>query len=121
MAAPNVDLVLVIDASASMKPCFDGLREHLTKVLQPLQGHVSNVEFCLLAQSVGLRGRQLVHDHRFLGCRCTAASLQRRPVGRTGSRRRRCAACHDAKRRRPMTQTPPHPARYWHWLNDGRM
>jgi uncharacterized protein involved in tellurium resistance len=68
MAAPNVDLVLVIDASASMKPCFDGLRQHLTKVLQPLQGHVSNVEFCVLAQSVGMRGRQLVHDHRFLDC-----------------------------------------------------
>jgi uncharacterized protein involved in tellurium resistance len=68
MAAPNVDLVLVIDASASMKPCFDGLRNHLTKILQPLQGHVSNVEFCVLAQSVGMRGRRLVHDHRFLGC-----------------------------------------------------
>ena len=68
MAAPNVDLVLVIDASASMKPCFDGLRQHLAKVLQPLQGHVNNVEFCVLAQSVGQRGRQLVHDHRFLGC-----------------------------------------------------
>ena len=68
MAAPNVDLVLVIDASASMQPCFDGLRQHLSRVLQPLQGHVSRVEFCVLAQSVGMRGRQLVHDHRFIGC-----------------------------------------------------
>ena len=68
MASSNVDLVLVIDASASMKPCFDGLRLHLSQVLKPLQGYVSNVEFCILAQSVGMRGRQLVHDHRFLGC-----------------------------------------------------
>ena len=68
MAAPNVDLVLVIDASASMKPCFDGLRQHLSKVLLPMQGHVTSVQFCVLAQSVGMRGRQVVHDHRFLGC-----------------------------------------------------
>ncbi|HNU11697.1 MAG TPA: hypothetical protein PKJ45_10120 [Rubrivivax sp.] len=90
MAAPNVDLVLVIDASASMKPCFDGLRQHLTKVLQPLQGHVSNVEFCVLAQSVGQRGRQLVHDHRFLGCSGSEALdlLYRSPASQGAPRSR---------------------------------
>ncbi len=67
MPAQNVDLVLVIDASSSMKPCFDALRENLARVVAPLQGFVTNVQFCVLAQSVGMRGRTLVHDHRFIG------------------------------------------------------
>ncbi len=67
MPAQNVDLVLVIDASSSMKPCFDALRENLGSVIAPLQGFVTNVQFCVLAQSVGMRGRTLVHDHRFIG------------------------------------------------------
>jgi uncharacterized protein involved in tellurium resistance len=67
MPAQNVDLVLVIDASSSMKPCFDALRENLARVVAPLQGFVTNVQFCVLAQSVGMRGRMLVHDHRFIG------------------------------------------------------
>jgi hypothetical protein len=67
MPAQNVDLVLVIDASSSMKPCFDALRDNLTRLVAPLQGFVTNVQFCVLAQSVGMRGRTLVHDHRFIG------------------------------------------------------
>jgi hypothetical protein len=67
MPAQNVDLVLVIDASSSMKPCFDALRENLARVVAPLQGFVTNVQFCVLAQSVGMRGRTLVYDHRFIG------------------------------------------------------
>ena len=67
MPAQNVDLVLVIDASSSMKPCFDALRENLALVVAPLQGFVTNVQFCVLAQSVGMRGRKLVYDHRFMG------------------------------------------------------
>jgi hypothetical protein len=51
MPAPNVDIVLVIDASQSMRPCFDQLRQHLGEVLKPMQGYISQVRFGLLAQS----------------------------------------------------------------------
>lgn len=51
-----------------MRPCFDSLRRHLSQIVDPLQGHALTVNLCVLAQSVGTRGRQLVYDHRFLGC-----------------------------------------------------
>jgi hypothetical protein len=38
MKATQVDLVLAIDCSQSMKPCFDGLVEHLSKLIKPLHG-----------------------------------------------------------------------------------
>jgi hypothetical protein len=43
MPAQNVDLVFVIDSSESMQPCFDALRTHLDKIIQPMQGYVSKV------------------------------------------------------------------------------
>jgi hypothetical protein len=73
MPASNVDLVLAIDASASMQPCFDGLRRHLRELVAPLQGYVSRVEYAVLAQSVGMRGRELAYDHQFIGCSGTEA------------------------------------------------
>jgi hypothetical protein len=48
-AATNVDVVLVIDTSISMKPCIDQLRSHLRDLIKPLQGHASRVRFGLLA------------------------------------------------------------------------
>jgi len=66
MPAPNVDLVFVIDASDSMQPCFDALRLHLDKVIQPLQGHVSKVRFGLVAQSAGAERGVALYDHQFL-------------------------------------------------------
>ena len=56
MAAPNVDLVLVIDGSASMRPCFDGLRAHLATLIQPLQGTTARMRIGLLVSSVGKEG-----------------------------------------------------------------
>lgn len=49
MQATNVDLVFVVDASSSMKPCFDALRTHLREVIAPLQGHAAKVRFGLVS------------------------------------------------------------------------
>lgn len=51
MPAPNVDLVLVVDASESMSPCFAQLKAHLREILQPMQGLVAKVRYGLVAQS----------------------------------------------------------------------
>jgi hypothetical protein len=52
MASPrNVDLVVVVDISASMRPCIDGLRTHLREILKPMQGHVAKVRFGLVGLS----------------------------------------------------------------------
>lgn len=67
MPAPNVDIVFVLDASESMKPCFDALRQHLSKVLEPMQGYVNNVRFGLLAHFAAPHGGKAVYEHTFLG------------------------------------------------------
>ncbi len=67
MPPPNVDIVFVLDASESMKPCFDGLKKHLNVILAPMQGYVNKVRFGLLAHfAAPLRGRA-VYEHTFLG------------------------------------------------------
>ncbi len=66
MAAPNVDIVFVIDASESMRPCFEQLRQHLSEVYAPMQGLVSKVRFGMVAQSVGSTGGVVMFDHQFL-------------------------------------------------------
>ena len=53
MPSPNVDIVFVIDASRSMKPCFVELCCHLEQVIRPLQGNSSKVHFGFVAQSLG--------------------------------------------------------------------
>jgi hypothetical protein len=53
MPAPNVDLVFVIDASESMRPCIDGLRENIKALLQPMQGYISKVRFGVITHSIG--------------------------------------------------------------------
>ncbi len=49
MSAPNVDVVLVIDASSSMRPCIEQLRKHLRELVKPMQGYVGRVRFGLVA------------------------------------------------------------------------
>jgi hypothetical protein len=51
MPAPNVDLVLVVDTSDSMKHCIDELRSHLDAILNPMQGNVSKVRYALVGMS----------------------------------------------------------------------
>lgn len=53
MKASNVDLVFVIDASESMRPCFEGLARNLDQVVCPLQGFNFKVRLGLVAMSLG--------------------------------------------------------------------
>jgi uncharacterized protein involved in tellurium resistance len=76
MPAPNVDLVFVIDASESMQPCFDELRQHLGEILKPMQGYISKVRFGLVAQSAGGTRGVAVYDHQFL-CGAGPETLQK--------------------------------------------
>lgn len=50
-ATVNVDLVLVIDTSDSMRPCIEQLKQHLRELIKPMQGHVNNVRFGLVGVS----------------------------------------------------------------------
>lgn len=62
MPSPNVDFVFVIDASASMGPCFDQVRKHLHDVIKPLQGHVSTVNFALVACAASKTATGLLYN-----------------------------------------------------------
>jgi hypothetical protein len=53
MSASVVEIVFVIDASASMQPCFDGLARHLEQFLKPLQGFNFRTRLGLVALKVG--------------------------------------------------------------------
>ncbi len=56
MASPSqVDLVLVIDTSVSMRPCIEQLKSHLKELIKPMQGHVGRVRFGLVALSASSR------------------------------------------------------------------
>lgn len=51
MPASNVDLVLVVDSSDSMKNCFEQLRQHLGSLITPIQGSVSKLRYGLVGLS----------------------------------------------------------------------
>lgn len=53
MSASVVEIVFVIDASESMRPCFDGLARHLEQFLRPLQGFQFQIRLGLVAVKVG--------------------------------------------------------------------
>lgn len=67
MPSPNVDLVVVIDSSRSMRPCFDQLRRHLGSLLEPMQGMVSRLRFGLVAMSCGRHGSAVQYRVSFIG------------------------------------------------------
>ena len=62
MPSPNVDLVFVLDASASMAPCFEQVKKHLHDVIKPMQGHVSKVNFALIAAAASQHGGGVLHN-----------------------------------------------------------
>lgn len=68
MPAKNVDIVLVVDASGSMSPCFAGLANHLGSLLEPLQGYGFAVRFGLVTHQVlgspPVTIQTLAGDHR---------------------------------------------------------
>ncbi len=68
MKPQNVDLVLLVDSSKSMQPCFDQLREHLRDLLQPLEQTSFRTRFGLLAYCATMQddGRPY-YWHTFIG------------------------------------------------------
>lgn len=62
MPSPNVDLVFVLDASASMAPCFEQVKKHLHDVIKPMQGHVAKVNFALVAAAASQQARGVLHN-----------------------------------------------------------
>ena len=62
MKPQNVDLVLLLDASKSMQPCFDQLREHLKDLLYPLEQSNFRTRFGLLAYSATVQNDGRPYD-----------------------------------------------------------
>ena len=67
MPAKNVDLVILVDSSESMRPCFSQLREHLKDLLVPLQQANFNVRFGLVAYAAAATRGAPSYDHTFIG------------------------------------------------------
>ena len=67
MKLQNVDLVLLVDSSESMRPCFAQLREHLKDLLHPLQQANFKVRFGLVAYAAGHDRSGPIYDHTFIG------------------------------------------------------
>jgi len=68
MKPQNVDLVLLVDSSKSMQPCFDQLREHLKDLLHPLEQTNFRTRFAMLAYCATMQdvGRPY-YWHTFVG------------------------------------------------------
>ena len=67
MKPQNVDLVLLVDSSQSMRPFFASLQEHLTDLLYPLQQANFKVRFGLVAYSAGAGQGNPLYEHTFIG------------------------------------------------------
>ncbi len=66
MPAVNVDLVLAVDCSQSMKNCFDQLRQHLESLVAPMQGTSSIVRFGLVGLAASKHGAGCTYQVSFL-------------------------------------------------------
>jgi hypothetical protein len=77
MAFPyQVDLVLVIDTSTSMRPCIEHLKNHLKELIKPMQGHVGKVRFGLVGLSASSKkGTVIYRVDTLLGGSGTLATL----------------------------------------------
>jgi len=53
MKPSTVEVVFVVDASESMRPCFEGLARNLDQIVKPLQGFNFKVRLGLVAMSLG--------------------------------------------------------------------
>lgn len=69
MVSPTqVDLVLVIDASQSMRPCIEQLKNHLKELIKPMQGRVARVRFGLVGMSASAKdGERIYRPHTLAG------------------------------------------------------
>jgi uncharacterized protein involved in tellurium resistance len=66
MGANKVDILFVIDASDSMSPCFQKLRDNLRRFIMPLNQASFSIRFGLLAYNAGGDGRQAIYEHTFI-------------------------------------------------------
>ena len=66
MKPQNVDLVLLVDASASMRPCFENLTLHLDKLLEPLEKENFKVRFGLVCYSATNDNGRIIYCHQFV-------------------------------------------------------
>ena len=66
MPTQKVDIVFLIDASDSMTPCFEKLKENLKLFLKPLQDANFTVRYGLLAYSAGVDDGSVIYRHRGL-------------------------------------------------------
>lgn len=73
MPAINIDMMFVIDTSASMTPCLDALRKHLNELIQPAQGYVSNMRFGFVAMSVSSSFTKDTYSLNFLSSKGQSA------------------------------------------------
>ncbi|MBQ9337254.1 MAG: VWA domain-containing protein [Lentisphaeria bacterium] len=67
MGANKVDILFVVDASDSMSPCFQKLRDNLRRFIQPLNQASFEIRYGLLAYNAGADGRKAIYEHTFVG------------------------------------------------------
>ena len=67
MGANKVDIVFVVDASESMKPCFDKLKQNLRRFILPLNQASFEVRLGLLAYHSMKVGSHIGHVNYFIG------------------------------------------------------
>lgn len=56
-----------MDASDSMSPCFQKLKDNLRRFIEPLNQASFSIRFGLLAYNAGADGRQAIYEHTFIG------------------------------------------------------
>ena len=61
MPAPNVDLVIVLDTSESMAPCFEAIKIHLSSLSAPMQGFVAKLRYGLVTTSIAKGEASMVY------------------------------------------------------------
>ena len=66
MPANKVDILFAIDASESMNPCFQKLRENLRRFLAPLNQASFSIRFGLLAYNMGVFLLQVASAEPFI-------------------------------------------------------
>lgn len=67
MSQKQADLLLVVDASQSMGPCFPRLKEKISDLLHPLRQADFDIRIGVLGYASGRNGGEPVHDLTFLG------------------------------------------------------
>ena len=63
MGANKVDILFVVDASDSMSPCFQKLRDNLRRFIQPLNQASFEIRYGLLAYNAGADGHKAIYEH----------------------------------------------------------